>query len=91
MKNNFFMSGLLLLCSMLSASEGHEENPHFEWIESREVAVFEDGIYIESNKGLMLLNVVEYDQVNDRYLVQCFCLGNNQLIPLEALSYREGR
>lgn len=86
MKDKFLISCLLTFCSTLCSQTGHDENPHFEWIEGKEVAVLEDGIYIDSNKGLMLLNVVEYDRMNERYLVKCSCMESSHLTPLEALS-----
>jgi hypothetical protein len=84
----FFRYSLLIFCNVLTAREGHETNPHYEWVTSKEVAVLDDGIFIECHQGLMLLNVVEYDPVNDRYLVKCSCLDNDRLTPLEALSPR---
>lgn len=76
----------ILFGSLLTAQEGHKEDPHYEWFEANEVAVCEDGIYTDSVKGMIKLNVVEYDQENDRYKVLCSCLKRRGLDPAEALS-----
>ena len=68
------------------AREGHEESPHYEWIDGKDVAVNEDGIYIDTNKGMMRLNVVAYDREINRYQVLCSCLERPYLDPFEALS-----
>lgn len=44
---------------------------HIGWIERKNVNVSEDGITIATNKGVVPLNVIEYDKQNDRYLVEC--------------------
>ena len=82
----FTSIAFLLFSGMLNAQEGHKENPHYEWFEADEVAVLEDGVYTDSNKGMIRLNVVEYDRVNDRYKVLCTCLERPGLDPGEALS-----
>ena len=83
----FLLSAVFIVFGgLLYAQEGHEESPHYEWFEADEVAVREDGIYAATNKGMMKLNVVEYDRVNDRYKVLCSCLKRSGLDPDEALS-----
>ena len=83
----FLLSSVFMVFSgLLNAWEEHKEDPHYEWFEGDEVAVEEDGIYADSNKGMMKLNVVEYDRVNDRYKVLCSCLKRPGLDPGEALS-----
>lgn len=74
------------LTGFLHAREGHDEDPHYEWFDGDEVAVLEDGVYADSNKGMMKLNVVEHDRVNNRYKVLCTCLQRPGLAPGEALS-----
>lgn len=63
-----------------------KEDLHYEWFEADEVAVLEDSIYTDSNKGVIKPNVVEYDRVNNRYKVLCSCLKRPGLDPGEALS-----
>ena len=82
----FLLSSVFMVSNiLLNAWEGHREDPHYEWFEGNEVAVREDGIYADSNKGMIKLNVVEYDRVNNRYKVICSCLQKG-LDPGEALS-----
>lgn len=57
--------------NLLSAEECQYQISDYEWIEGKDVMVREDGIYIDTNKGLMPINVVDYDKENDRYLVKC--------------------
>ena len=76
----------MVFSSWLSAQEEHSEDPHYEWFAGSEVAVEEDGIYADSNKGMIRLNVVEYDRGNDRYKVLCSCLKRRGLDMGEALS-----
>lgn len=86
-KTLFLLSSVFLICNgLLHAREGHEEDPHYEWFDAVEVAVCEDGIYADSNKGMFKLNVVEYDRINNRYKVLCRCLEDSHLDPAEALS-----
>lgn len=68
------LSTLLTTSTLLHSYESHTEDPHYEWFEEEEVAVLEDGVYTDSNKGMIKLNVVEHDRVNNRYKVQCNCL-----------------
>lgn len=44
---------------------------HMGWLDRKDVNVSEDGITIATNKGIVPLNVIEYDDQNDRYLVEC--------------------
>ncbi len=83
---NFLLVTFLSIACSLIAREGHEEDPHYEWFEADEVAVCDDGVYTDSNKGMMKLNVVEYDPIGNRYLVRCRCLEDPHLDPAEALS-----
>ncbi len=76
----------MIFNGLLNAQEGHKEDPHYEWFEGDAVAVREDGIYADSNKGMFKLNVVEYDRVNNRYKVFCRCLEDPHLDSAEALS-----
>ncbi|MBS0629745.1 MAG: hypothetical protein JSS30_05920 [Verrucomicrobia bacterium] len=82
----FLFAATLIFGYELDAREGHEESPHYEWIEGKDVAVLDDGIYIDTVKGMMRLNVVDYDRVNDRYQILCTCLERPGLLPFEALS-----
>lgn len=83
----FLLSSVLLgFNGSLNAWEGHEEDPHYEWFDADSVAVLEDGIYTDSNKGPLRLNVVEHDRVNNRYKVLCSCLKRHGLGLEEALS-----
>lgn len=70
----------------LFAQEEHKEDPHFVWFAGDEVAVEEDGIYADSKRGMLKLNVVEYDRGNNRYKVLCRCLKIRDLDMDEALS-----
>ncbi len=81
----FLFTASLILSGVLNAREGHEESPHYEWIDGQDVAVCEDGIYIGTVKGMMQLNVVDYDRINDRYQVRCSCLEKPWLDPYENL------
>ena len=76
----------MIFNSWVNAWERHEEDPHYEWFEGDEVAIREDGIYADSNKGMIKLNVVEYDRINNRYKVECCCLQRPELDPGEAMS-----
>ena len=83
----FLLSSIFMVFNgLLHAQEGHNEDPHYEWFEADEVAICDDGIYADSNKGMMKLNVVEYDKVNNRYKVLCSCLKSPGLDSGEALS-----
>jgi len=82
----FLFISIFMIYNGLNAWEGHNEDPHYEWFAGDEVAVKDDGIYADSNKGLIKLNVVEYDRVNNRYKVICNCLQRPELDPAEALS-----
>lgn len=88
MKNKMLFVALIFVVSsgLLYTEEEHKENPHYEWFDRDEVAVQEDGIYADSNKGMFKLNVVEYDRVNNRYKVVCRCLEDPHLDSAEALS-----
>lgn len=81
------ISGFVVFNGLLIAQEEHKEDPHYEWFDSDQVAVNEDGIYADSNKGMFKLNVVEYDRVNDRYKVLCSCLKRRGLDPVQALAF----
>ena len=82
----FLLCVFMVFSGLLSAGEEHNEDPHYEWFEGNRVAIQEDGIYADSNKGMIKLNVVEYDRVNDRYKVLCSCRSRKGLDPGEALS-----
>lgn len=89
MRNNKIISKIisfLFFGGLLTAWDGHKEDPHYVWFEGGEVAVQEDGIYADSNKGMFKLSVIEYDRVNNRYKVLCRCLEDSHLDPAEALS-----
>ncbi len=66
--------GLILFGAPIGANEVEGQATHHEWVEGHEVALCEDGVYVDSNKGPMWLKVVEYDRENDRYLVEWPCL-----------------
>ncbi len=86
-KLNFLFIGVFMIFNgLLNAQEGHNEDPHYEWFEGNEVAVREDGVYADSNKGMIKLNVVEFDRANNRYKVICSCLQKPGLDSGEALS-----
>ena len=92
-KEDAMKNRMLIIISIFSVisgfsyvSEGHQEDPHYEWFEGDEVAALEDGIYADSNKGMFKLNVVEHDRVNNRYKVLCRCLEGSHLDPADALS-----
>jgi hypothetical protein len=76
----------MLSGGLLGAFEEHKEDPHFVWFAGDEVAVEEDGIYADSKRGMLKLNVVEYDRGNNRYKVLCRCLKIRDLDMDEALS-----
>lgn len=89
-----FRSVLFFLCINLyafgfinSPDEDHSEDPHYVWFDGKDVVVHEDGIYIDSNKGMAKINVVEYDRLNDRYKVLCRCLFLNYTDPLDSISF----
>ncbi len=83
----FLLSSVFIVFKgLLIAQENHIEDPHYEWFEGDEVAVREDGIYTASNKGMIKLNIVEYDGLNNRYKVLCNCLQGHGLDSSEALS-----
>lgn len=84
-KINLIALTVLILTQPLSAHD-HNEEPHYEWFEGNQVAIREDGIYTDSKKGMMKLNVVAYDSINDKYKVQCNCLQIHDRDPTEALS-----
>ncbi len=91
MKNNNKII-LLFLCGatftrLLHGHTNHNEDPHYEWFESIDVAVKEEGVYASSYRGMFKLNVVDYDPINDRYKVQCNCLNMPYIDPTEALSF----
>ncbi|MDN3506605.1 MAG: hypothetical protein P0S96_05185 [Simkaniaceae bacterium] len=88
MKSSIFIiaNTFCILSGFLYAQEGHEEELHYEWFQEDQVAVAEDGIYAESNKGMFKLNIVEYDRVNKRYKVRCRCLEDPHLDAAEALA-----
>lgn len=89
MKNKRKLTIMLIfsvISATLSASENHTEDPHYVWFNENEVAVQEDGIYTDSNKGMMKLNVVEHDRVNNRFKVLCNCLNQRDLDFTTALS-----
>ena len=88
MKNKVLLgiSASLFLSGYLYAWERHEEDPHYVWFEGEDVAVMEEGIFANSNKGMLKLNVIEYDRLNDRYKVLCRCLEDPHLDSGEALS-----
>lgn len=65
---------LMILSSFINAEEDGNQSIHHEWVEQEEVAVCPDGIYIDSNKGLMRLKVIDYDKENNRFLVEFPCL-----------------
>jgi len=49
----FLLSSVFLICNgLLHSREGHKEDPHYVCFEGDEVAVEEDGIYADSNKGM---------------------------------------
>lgn len=79
-------SSILFFTGLLHGQEDHSEDPHYVWFEGNGLAVTENGIFADSNKGMLQLNVVEYDRVNDRYKVLCSCLRRRGLDPGEALS-----
>lgn len=60
--------------SAIQAYEEHVEDPHYVWFPASEVYVSEDGVYVDTKRGMMQLNVVEHDRVADRYKVLCSCL-----------------
>ena len=51
--------------------ESHDQNPQYEWVDEKDIAIREDGVYIDSNKGLMKVIVIEEDKENKRYLIDC--------------------
>ncbi len=82
----FLLSSVFIVFKgLLIAQEDYIEDPRYEWFEGYEVAAREDGIYTDSNKGMMKLNVVEYDEVNNRYKVLCSYLQRHELDSSESL------
>ena len=73
MRVKVLIGSVLLLMQGVNAYENHDEDPHFVWFEADGLAVMEDGVYADSNKGMLKLNVVEFDRVNNRYKVLCSC------------------
>ena len=83
----FLLGFVFMVFNCLLYAQGeHNEDPHYEWFEGAEVAIREDGIYADSNKGMIKLNVVEYDRINNRYKIICSCLQRPGLDSGEALS-----
>lgn len=81
-----FSSACTIFSCLLNAQEDHKEDPHYVWFEGNEVLVQEDGIYAASNKGMIKLNVVEYDRINNRHKVLCSCLQRPGLDSAEVVS-----
>lgn len=50
---------------------------HVGWLDHKDVNVSENGVTIATNKGVVPLNVIEYDEENDRYLVECINFGGD--------------
>lgn len=59
----------MLFVNSLSADVNTGKYPRYEWSDGKDVLVGENGVYIDTNKGLLRLDVVEYDKENDRYLI----------------------
>jgi len=57
---------------MVRANEPTEENQSYEWIQSKVVVACEDGFYIDTHKGMTRIEILDYDEENDCYLVNSF-------------------
>ena len=71
----FFIACMIFIgtSSFVLTPEDHSVDPHYVWFEGERLSVTEDGVLADSNKGIIILNVVEYDAVNNRYKVLCRC------------------
>ena len=66
MKNRILVSMLILSSNLLG-----EDNklPPYEWIDAKNLFITADGVYIDTNKGMTRLLVIDYDAQTNRYLV----------------------
>lgn len=71
--------GIIFVANFLIAEENTHKQPRYEWIDRDQVAECEDGIYVETTKGMARLDVIEYDEKTDHYLIDnlSWCKAND--------------
>ncbi len=77
MKINLLLSTFAIACianALLIANCYLDDKP-CGWLSGTQVHVDKDGVYIDTNKGKIKMNVIEYDYENNRYLVECIFEG----------------
>jgi len=59
-----------VLMFSLDGEGRNEQYIVYKWFEAADVTIRDDEAYIDSNKGLARVTVIEYDSENDRYLIE---------------------
>lgn len=62
-------------CSLIGC-ELYDGTSPVGWLDSREVHISEGVFYIHTNLGLGVLKVLEYDEEEGKYLVECIKYGD---------------
>ena len=89
MKTKIYIFALAMsICitkATLAANMSIEAKPR-GWLSSTDLLIREDGVYMRTNIGVFKMKVFEYDQENDRYLVECISFNGETPYPTPAAS-----
>ncbi len=66
-----FGLSLIIFSLPLNGQEDGIEMPLYEWIDESELAITENGVYIDTNKGFSLVEVENYNEEKGQYLIDC--------------------
>jgi len=66
---------LLAISNIFADKTSDDQEPLVEWIDAKDAHVEGNVAFLDTNKGVVFLKVLQFDEENDRYLVECIHAG----------------
>jgi len=71
MKNKCIVLFAFFAASQILAGErSNEEEPDIEWVDAKCVYIHDDVVTTDTNKGIAHLQILQFDEEKNRYLVE---------------------
>ncbi len=78
---------LFAISSIFANKPSDDQEPPIGWIDAKDAHVEGNVALLDTNKGVAFLKVLQFDEENDRYLVECINAGG-EIYPMPDPSCR---